>query len=254
MLSAPSALPAPTEQAQLREQYRAGKNALLVSLAGSGASTRGIHSLLRQLARHTDTTLRQLWHNAGFPAGCALVAVGGFGRGELFPHSDVDVLLLLPDGTEVDGDAGLKSKIEGFIGACWDTGLEIGSSVRTVKDCVDEAAKDVTVQTSMLEARLVAGARPLFTSLTSQLGRVLDPQAFFVAKTLELRQRHNKFEDTPYALEPNCKESPGGLRDLQVVLWVAHAAGLGKSWDELARNGLATPFEVRQIKTNEALL
>jgi [protein-PII] uridylyltransferase len=75
-----------------------------------------------------------------------------------------------------------------------------------------------------------------------------------VAKTLELRQRHNKFEDTPYALEPNCKESPGGLRDLQVLLWVARAAGLGKSWEELERNGLATAFEVRQIKANEALL
>ena len=75
-----------------------------------------------------------------------------------------------------------------------------------------------------------------------------------MAKTLEMRQRHNKFENTPYSLEPNCKESPGGLRDLQIILWVAKAAGLGKSWDELARNGLATAFEVRQIKRNEALL
>ena len=75
-----------------------------------------------------------------------------------------------------------------------------------------------------------------------------------MAKTLEMRQRHNKFENTPYSLEPNCKESPGGLRDLQVILWVAKAAGFGKSWDELARNGLATPFEARQIKRNEALL
>jgi [protein-PII] uridylyltransferase len=82
----------------------------------------------------------------------------------------------------------------------------------------------------------------------------MNPQAFFVAKTLELRQRHTKYEDTPYALEPNCKESPGGLRDLQVILWVAKAAGLGQSWDELASHGLVTPFEVRQIKANEALL
>jgi [protein-PII] uridylyltransferase len=87
-----------------------------------------------------------------------------------------------------------------------------------------------------------------------QLAGVLDEKAFFIAKTLELRQRHNKFENTPYALEPNCKESPGGLRDLQVILWVARAANLGKSWDDLAKNGLATPFEVRQIKANEALL
>ena len=80
----------------------------------------------------------------------------------------------------------------------------------------------------------------------------MDAQAFFVAKTLEMRQRHTKFEDTPYSLEPNCKESPGGLRDLQVILWVAKAAGFGNDWDALAQSGLATAFEVRQIKRNEA--
>jgi [protein-PII] uridylyltransferase len=253
----PSALPAASctaTPAQLREHYRAGKNALLASLAGSGSSTRGIRSLLHKLARHTDATLRQLWLRADFPAGCALVAVGGFGRGELFPHSDIDVLLLLPPDARADSDAVLKAKIENFIGSCWDSGLEIGSSVRSVAECVEEAAKDVTVQTSLLEARLVSGASEIFSVLIRQLGRVLDPKAFFVAKTLELRQRHNKFENTPYALEPNCKESPGGLRDLQIILWVARAAGLGSSWDELARMGLMTAFEVRQVKANEGLL
>jgi len=239
---------------QLREQYKAGKAALLASLAASGASSRGIHGLLQKFARHTDATLQALWEGAGFPAAACLVAAGGFGRGELFPHSDVDVLLLLPDNADVDADAALKAKVERFIGACWDVGLEIGSSVRTASDCVEEAAKDVTVQTSLLEARLVAGAKKNFQQLQKRLAAVLDPQAFYVAKTLEMRQRHNKFEDTPYSLEPNCKESPGGLRDLQVILWVARAAGLGKSWDDLARKGLATAFEVRQIKANEALL
>jgi len=243
-----------TELAQVREQYRAGKAALLASLAVSGASTRGIHSLLQKLAKHTDATLQLLWQRADFPAAACLVAVGGFGRGELFPHSDVDVLLLLPDDADVDDDSALKAKVESFIGNCWDSGLEIGSSVRTAAHCVEEARKDVTVQTSLLEARLVVGSKKNFLSLQQQLSAVLDPKAFYVAKTLELRQRHNKFENTPYALEPNCKESPGGLRDLQVVLWVARAAGLGKSWDDLARSGLATPFEVRQIKANEALL
>ena len=238
----------------VREQYRAGKTALLASLADSGASYRGIHGVLKSLSRHTDATLQLLWQEAGFPAGACLVAVGGYGRGELFPHSDVDVLLLLPDDANVEGDPALKAKVESFIGHCWDSGLEIGSSVRTTSHCVEEAAKDVTVQTSLLEARLIAGSKESFTGLQQQLEALLDPQAFFVAKTLELRQRHNKFENTPYALEPNCKESPGGLRDLQVVLWVARAAGLGKSWDDLAKSGLATPFEVRQIKANEALL
>ena len=243
-----------TELALLREQYRAGKTALFASLASSGASSRGIHSMLQKLARHTDGSLQSLWQRAGFPAEACLVAAGGYGRGELFPYSDVDVVLLLPDDSRVEDDPALKAKVESFIGSCWDSGLEIGSSVRTTAHCVEEASRDVTVQTSLLEARLVAGSKKNFLSLQQQLDEVLDPRAFFVAKTLELRQRHNKFENTPYALEPNCKESPGGLRDLQVVLWVARAAGLGKSWDELTRNGLATAFEVRQIKANEALL
>ena len=242
------------ELALAREQYRAGKTALFKSLATSGASTRGIHSLLRKLAQHTDVTLHKLWLLADFAPDACLVAAGGYGRGELFPHSDVDVLLLLPDNSEANDNPQLKAKIETFISNCWDSGLEIGSSVRTVADCVLEAAKDVTVQTSLLEARLVVGSRKNFTRLQTQLVGVLDAKAFFIAKTLELRQRHNKFENTPYALEPNCKESPGGLRDLQVILWVAQAAGLGKSWDELAKNGLATPFEVKQIKANEALM
>jgi len=243
-----------TDLAQVRERYRAGKTALFESLAASGSSTRGIRKVLQKLTQHTDATLQLLWKIANFPLDACLVAAGGFGRGELFPHSDVDVVLLLPDNAKAEADPALKTKIESFISNCWDSGLEIASSVRTVADCIEEASKDVTVQTSLLEARLVAGHKKNFVHLKKQLASVLDPKAFFVAKTLELQQRHNKFENTPYSLEPNCKESPGGLRDLQVILWVAKAAGLGKSWDDLARNGLATAFEVRQIKANEALL
>ena len=237
-----------------RAHYRAGKAALFTSLATSGASTRSIRGMLQKLSKHTDSTLQKLWGLAAFEPAFCLVAAGGYGRGELFPHSDVDVLLLIPNAANPDDDAQLKAKIETFITNCWDSGIEIGSSVRNLSQCVDEAAKDVTVQTSLLEARLLVGDKKLFTQLQDQLNTAMVPTAFFVAKTLELRQRHNKFENTPYALEPNCKESPGGLRDLQVVMWVARAAGLGKSWDDLAKNGLATPFEVRQIKANEALL
>ena len=251
-------MPQLAQLALAREQYRAGKTALFESLATSGASSRGIHAMLRKLTQHTDTTLQKLWALAEFPPETCLIAAGGYGRGELFPHSDVDVVLLLPDNSaahvSVEDNPQLKAKIEQFISNCWDSGLEIGSSVRTVADCVLEAAKDVTVQTSLLEARLVVGTAKNFANLQMQLASLLDAKAFFIAKTLELRQRHNKFENTPYALEPNCKESPGGLRDLQVILWVARAAGLGKSWDELAKNGLATAFEVKQIKANEALL
>jgi [protein-PII] uridylyltransferase len=238
----------------LREDHRARKAAVLASLQAQGSSTRGIRSLLLRLARETDTTLKALWAGAALPPQFALLAVGGYGRGELFPHSDADVLVLMPDGTMVDDHPEQKRKVEAFIGNCWDTGLEIGSSVRTLSECVGQAQNDVTVQTSLLESRLLAGDARLYRKFQLRFEETLDPTAFFIAKTLEMRQRHNKFENTPYSLEPNCKESPGGLRDLQVILWVANAAGLGKSWDELARKGLATPFEARQIKRNEALL
>ena len=239
---------------QLRDEYRVKKAVVLQSVQSGGASTRGIRKVLQQTARLADETLRQLWAKAGFPGSFALLAVGGFGRAELFPQSDVDVLVLMPEGSNPAADPALKACIEAFIGSCWDVGLEIGSSVRTVADCVAEATKDVTVQTSLLEARLITGNKKLFADFTQQYANVMDPKAFFVAKTLELRQRHTKYENTPYALEPNCKESPGGLRDLQVILWVARAAGYGKNWDELEQNGLVTSFEVSQIKRNEALM
>ena len=238
----------------LRAQYRARKAELMISIAAGGASTRGVRQALTKLSDLADVSLRGLWRACGFGGQIALIAAGGFGRAELFPHSDLDVLVLLPDGLSPAGDPVLKSQIENFISQCWDAGLEIGSSVRTVAECLAESAKDVTVQTALLEARLIVGNAKTFAEFQKKFKAAMEPQAFFVAKTLELRQRHNKFENTPYSLEPNCKESPGGLRDLQVILWVAQAAGLGKSWDELARNGLATSFEVRQIKRNEALL
>ena len=242
------------EPVTLRARYRADKAALLQSLATSGASTRGIRAALRGLSDLADASLKILWQQAGFSAPFALLAVGGFGRNELFPYSDVDVLVLLPDDQSPEQDDALKSQIEGFIGSCWDAGLEIGSSVRSVSVCLSEAAKDGTVQTALLEARLITGSKPLFAAFQQAYFAALDKEAFFIAKTLEMQQRHSKFDDTPYALEPNCKESPGGLRDLQTILWVAQAAGLGADWNTLARAGLATAFEISQIKRNEALL
>jgi len=243
-----------TELSALRIQYRADKAALLSALSNSGASTRGVHAALHKLAALADGLLKNLWQRAGLTEPFALAAVGGFGRRELFPHSDVDVLLLLPDDQSPDDDAALKARLEGFIGSCWDAGLEIGSSVRTVSTCLSEAHKDVTVQTSLLEARLITGSAALFGDFQKRFMATMDPQAFFIAKTLELNQRHNKYDNTPYSLEPNCKESPGGLRDLQVILWVAKASGYGNNRAEFAKNGLSTAFEVKQLRHNEALL
>ncbi|MBB1604877.1 [protein-PII] uridylyltransferase [Variovorax sp. UMC13] len=237
--------------ASLREAHRAQKLALFDTLRHGHAPTRSVHATLRQFSALADEALTTLWNDAGFGNALALVAVGGFGRGELFPYSDVDVLLLLP---EVHASNIEPARLEAFIGRCWDAGLEIGSSVRTLEECLDEAAKDVTVQTSLLESRLIIGDKKLYAAFRKRFCAAIDPQAFFAAKSQEMRHRHQKFDDTPYALEPNCKESPGGLRDLQTILWMTKAAGFGKRWEDLAKNGLATAFEVQQIKRNEALL
>ena len=243
-----------TETHALRDAYRSDKAALLAAMNATGASTRGIRTLLHKLSSLAGHLLQTLWQRAQLPGDLALVAVGGFGRDQLFPYSDVDVLLLLPDGAAPEAGSTLRAQLEGFIGSCWDAGLEIGSSVRTVAECLAESARDVTVQTSLLESRLVCGNAALFADFQRQYRVQMDPAAFLVAKTLETRQRHNKYENTPYALEPNCKESPGGLRDLQMILWVAQAAGLGNSWKELAASGMATAFETSQIERNEAVL
>lgn len=254
-LQSPAAADA-VEVAVLRQLFREGKASLIQAFREARPTVGAASRLLKGLARHVDGTLQRLWEAAYLPKGAALIAVGGYGRGELFPYSDVDVLVLLPDDRSMqhDANAALKSGIEGFITACWDIGLEIGSSVRTIGECLEEAERDVTVQTALLESRFLCGAKPVFAQFRRVFAQRLDPKAFLRAKTLEMRQRHQKYEDTPYSLEPNCKESPGGLRDLQVVLWVARAAGLGKTWSELAAKGLVTPFEARQLQRNEGTL
>jgi [protein-PII] uridylyltransferase len=245
---------APLSVATLKQDFRELKAQTLERIHALPLGSRSIHTQLRQLSRMTDQLIKKLWAAADLPKDFALVAVGGYGRGELFPHSDVDVLVLLPPHTQLEAAPAVKAALERFIGQCWDTGLEIGSSVRTLEECIQEAKADVTTQTALLECRCLAGSKQAFDALVHALHFHMEPKAFFQAKHLEMRQRHQKYENTPYSLEPNCKESPGGLRDLQVVLWVAKAAGLGHSWDELCDKGLVTAHEVKQIKSNEALL
>ncbi|WP_246100531.1 [protein-PII] uridylyltransferase [Tepidimonas alkaliphilus] len=236
--------------AALRERHRQGKADILNGIEALGGRSAGVRRWLRRLAALTDATLRALWKELSMPPALTLLAVGGYGRGELFPYSDIDVLVLLPDAAE---DA-QRAAVERFVGACWDIGLEIGSSARTVEECLREAARDITVQTALLEARWLAGPRRAAQQLQQRVLEAIDPLTFCRAKQFEMQQRHQRYENTPYALEPNCKESPGGLRDLHVILWVAKAAGLGHSWSELARRGLATAHEARQLRANEALL
>src|SRR5918911_596790 len=140
-------------------------------------------ALPEALARHVDATLTDLWEHARMPAGGALVAVGGYGRGELFPYSDIDVLVLLPAGGAHSNDA-LRSSVEGFITACWDIGLEIGSSVRTVTECIEESHRDVTVQTALLESRYLCGSRRVFNEFRRANVGGGDARAFLRAQTL----------------------------------------------------------------------
>lgn len=206
--------------------------------------------LLKQHCLLVDELLRDLWQETAMPQEICLVAVGGYGRGELFPYSDVDLLILLPNSHGTAYDA----LLEPLIGLFWDIGLAVGHSVRSLLECVEEATRDVTVQTNLLEARYLIGDKMLFETMTEQLLANLDPEKFFEAKSLEQAHRHARFNDTAYNLEPNLKESPGGLRDLQSVLWISQGTGLGNSWTALARNGLITAGEVRQIRRHERFL
>ena len=167
---------------------------------------------MRQHARLVDGVLRTSGATENMPASAALIAVGGYGRGLLFPHSDVDLLLLLESEPDMRY---CPSRADDRL--FWDIGLEVGHSVRTVNECLEESAKDVTVETNLLEARLLAGNAAVFERLQFSLHDTLDRPAFLQAKLLEQQRRHARFHDTAYNLEPNLKESPGGLRDLQTV-------------------------------------
>ena len=209
-----------------------------------------VQDFLRQQRVLVDCVLKEVWRHLVVPSGAALLAVGGYGRGELFPFSDVDILVLLPHSPSAE----LAKKLEELIGCFWDTGLEVGHSVRNLAECIEEAKKDITVQTSLIEARLIVGSRALFLRFRDATRSAVVPQTFFNAKRLEQEQRHAKYQDTPFSLEPNLKEAPGGLRDLQVILWIGQAAGLGGTWQELAHKGFVTTAEARALARDERLL
>src|SRR6201991_3186914 len=235
-----------SDATSLKADYKVAKNPLLERFKTASNVDVPMHAL----ARITDEALRNAWSACELSESFALVAVGGYGRGELAPHWDIDILVLLPDATP----PGSEACIEKFIGLAWDLGLELGSILRSVSQCIEEAANDVTVRTSLLEARRICGSTAVFENFALRYHDALDPRAFFQAKVLEMRQRHAKFQDTPYSLEPNVKESPGGLRDLQLILWVTRAAGFGSSWRELEARGLITSREARELRRNEGFL
>ena len=232
--------------ADCRQALQSGRQALKERYLAGGAPT----ALLRGTAGLVDRVLRHLWQAVAMDRRFCLAAVGGYGRGELYPGSDVDLLILLPDGDRERHAQALAR----LVGLLWDIGLEVGHSARTVDECIDEAARDITVQTALLEARYLCGSRALFTRFDAAFHQALDPLSFFKAKRLEQEERYAKHNDTPYALEPNCKENPGGLRDLQILLWVARAAALADSWRKLADTVVISPAEARQLTRAEDFL
>jgi [protein-PII] uridylyltransferase len=199
--------------------------------------------LLRGRTEVVDCLLQELWSGVDWgDAPLALVAVGGYGRGELHPHSDIDLLLLHENGSEAPGGA-----VERFIALLWDTGLRIGHSVRTVDECARRAAADVTIMTNLLESRLICGEAQLLEAMNERCAteHMWDARTFFEAKRDEQELRHGKFADTEYNLEPNVKSSPGGLRDLQLIGWLARRHFGWRSAEELAAHGLLTDEEAQ---------
>ncbi|MCB1704683.1 MAG: [protein-PII] uridylyltransferase [Halioglobus sp.] len=205
------------------------KNIIQACKDAIAASTRYLHQqfragaqardLIKLRAAFMDELLGALWdrHDWG-GAQLALVAVGGYGRGELHPHSDIDLLILL--GEDCDS---CRDLVSGFLTLLWDVGLNIGHSVRNVRECVKHAAGDLTILTNLMEARVIRGPEALMQQVRELTGpdKMWPSRDFFRAKLEEQTARHNKFADTEYNLEPNVKSSPGGLRDLQIIGWIA---------------------------------
>jgi [protein-PII] uridylyltransferase len=223
-------------------------------LARRFAAAEPVGALVRDRARLVDALVQGAFrlHAADASDAVALVAVGGYGRGELLPCSDVDVMVLLPQGEQ----PGWTAPLERFLTFLWDIGLETGHSVRNVDDCQREALADIGVATALIEARLLAGPPALFAAMRRALAadRMWSSRDFFDAKLREQTERHHRFHDTAYNLEPNVKQSPGGLRDLQTIGWVAKRHFGADTLQELAGRGFLTVRELAQLESAQAWL
>jgi len=201
-----------------------------------------VGTLVRARSDLTDEVLRDVWRaHFGDPEDLCLVAVGGYGRRELHPASDLDVLILVEPATEDS----LREPLERFITFLFDLGPQVGQSVRSVEDCVAAARHDVTVMTSLMESRLICGGPELLQRMREATGpdRIWDSEQFFNAKMQEQQARWHKFGDTAYNLEPNIKENPGGLRDIQVIGWVAKRHFAAVTLHDLVTHGFLTEPE-----------
>jgi [protein-PII] uridylyltransferase len=214
-----------------------------------------VEALVRARAAFIDRLLINLWPQrlgAELSLRVTLAAVGGYGRGELHPCSDVDLLVLTSEPlTGPD-----REPIEKLVSFLWDIGLEVGHSVRTVTECAEESIADVGVMTTLLEARALAGSASLLPAMRAALApdKVWPVRDYFAAKVREQQERHLKANDTAYNLEPNVKTAPGGLRDIQTIAWVAKRHFGAESLDELATHGFLTASELRRLKQAQSFL
>ena len=200
-----------------------------------------------------DAVLRDVWHlHLGDTRDAALVAVGGYGRQELHPASDVDILFLVDPAM----DAALGEPLGRLVTFLWDIGIEPGYSVRSVEECARMAAEDVTVATNLIESRLLAGNAELFTRMREATGseHIWDGQSFFAAKSDEQRKRWTKYGETAYNLEPNIKENPGGLRDIQMIGWVAKRHFAAETLHDLVLHRFLTEPEYQELVAGQTLL
>ncbi len=212
-----------------------------------------VEDLVHARASLVDTVLREAWlGHCGAQDSWTLVAVGGYGRGELHPASDIDILLLVPRALDAQGSAA----VERLVTFLWDIGLEVGHSVRTVAECAEESVGNVSVMTTLIEARLLTGSADLLAAMRAALApeRIWPVKQFFEAKVREQTERHLKANDTAYNLEPNVKTGPGGLRDIQTIAWVAKRHFDADTLDGLVTRHFLTEAELRRLKLAQAFL
>ncbi|MCI6632546.1 MAG: [protein-PII] uridylyltransferase [Sutterella sp.] len=227
-------------------RYLEEKEALKESFEETG-------DVARYLACHTrllESVIDERAKSLSLPLGVALLAAGGFGRAEVFPFSDIDLLVLIPEDLP-ENDA---ERVSSFLTSLWDLGLSVGASVRTARETLADCTQDIALSTNFLEARFLYGNKELFEATRAEYLKALNPVTFFREKELEMHQRRRKHDDTPYELEPDIKESPGGLRDIQVLLWCAQAAGLAETPEDLLTSGILNREEWGELTASRAFL
>ncbi|PVX40642.1 UTP--GlnB (protein PII) uridylyltransferase GlnD [Pasteurella langaaensis DSM 22999] len=212
-----------------------------------------INSLISDRTLFCDNLLKQLWAQFELDkTELALVAVGGYGRKEMFPLSDLDFLIL----SEQQNSPELAQKISQFIQFLWDCGFDVGAAVRTLAECDAEGRKDITIATNLLESRLLIGNEKIFKKLTALLWPpdFWDRETFFNAKVQEKTERYQRYHNTSYNLEPDIKHSPGGLRDLHLIYWIALRHSNVMTLDEILQSGFIYPEEYSLLQESQQFL